>query len=280
MNIKELKEVALAKISESIENDTLVLPRVPEVVEKIDAAMAGRNTSIRDVGEIIKFESSISARILQIANSPLIRGSVKISSLQSAITRIGLEMVRNLVLCMAVKDSLTVKQPYLKNKMKESWGRSIAVSMYAFSLAKKFKLDADFAMMAGMLHNLGVLPIIDYVSKHEELLEDKRVLDFLIKALRKPVGIKILKQWEFQDELIDVVECYDEIDMERPGAIDILDVVIVANCYCTDSLENPLDWYRVRALRKMHLSSTELHQILKDATKEISEMSRILFNQE
>ena len=277
MNLEHLKARALLQISESIDNDTLVLPRIPEVVEKIDAAMEGKRASIRDVSDIIKFESSISARILQISNSPLVRGSNKITSLHNAITRIGLEMVRNLVLCMAVKDSFSVKQPFLKKKMKDAWRRSIAVSMYAYVLAKKFRLDADFAMMAGMLHNLGVLPIIDYVSKHDELLEDKRILDYLIKTLHKIVGIKILRQWELQDELIEAVEFYDDVDTVRAGPIDIVDVIIVAHCYSNDSLENPLDWYRVRAIRKMNLSSFELHKILKDATKEISEMSMILF---
>ena len=277
MSLEDLKNKAFIQISKSIDNDTLALPRVPEVVEKIDSAMLDKTTSIKDVSEIIKYESSISARILQIANSPLIRGNSKITSLHSAITRIGLEMVRNLVLCMAVKDSIPVKQSYLKKKMRQVWEHSIAVSMYAYVLAERFGKDADFAMMAGMLHNLGVLPIIGYVGKNEELLEDYRVLDYLISTLHKSIGIRILKQWEMQEELLEVIEGYDEIDKERAGAIDIVDIVQVAHCYSHDLRENTLDWYRVRALRKMHLTSSELAQILKAAVKEVSAMSDILF---
>jgi HD-like signal output (HDOD) protein len=277
MKLEDLKHSALLKISESIDNDSLVLPRVPEVVEKIDAAMVNQKTSIKEISEIIKFEASISARILQIANSPLIRGNAKITSLHSAVTRIGLEMVRNLVLCMAVKDSLTVRQSYLKKRMRQVWGDCIAVSMYSYVLANHFDLDADFAMMAGMLHNLGVLPIVGYVGKHDDLVDDSGVLDYLVSALHKPLGVRILKQWEMQRELIEVTEGYDEIDKARPGAIDIVDIVMVANCYNQDVRENTVDWYRVRALRKMHLSSSELDLILEDAVKEVSMMSEILF---
>lgn len=277
MNLEELVRNALEKISKSIEDDTLVLPRVPEVVEKIDAAIADENSSLKEIGGIIQYESSISARILQIANSPLVRGNSNITSLHSAITRIGLDMVRNLVLCMGIKDAFITRNPFLKRKMKEIWDNNISIAMYAYFLAKHFKLNEDFAMMAGMLHSLGKLPIIDYAGKHSELVEDTRVFDYLINTLQKPLGIKILRQWEFDDELISVVENYDEIDKDRPGEVDVVDIVVVAYCFQSDTQENPLDWYRVKALRKMRLSRNELCKILQTARGEVAEMSNIMF---
>lgn len=277
MNLDELERDALKKISKSIQDDSLVLPRVPEVVRKIDAAIANSETSMKEIGEIIKFESSITARILQIANSPLVRGNAKITSLHNAITRVGLEMVRNLVLCMGVKDSFSVNRSVLKRIMKGIWDDNTAIAMYAYVLAKHFGLNSDFAMMAGMLHSLGKLPIIDYASKHDEVLDNVRLFDYLIKTLHKPLGIKILRRWEFQEELISVIENYDEIDKERSGGIDIVDVVIVAYCFRNDTQANPLDWYRVRALRKMHLTRDELEKILRPVSGDVSEVSRILF---
>ena len=277
MNLDELERDALRKISKSIEDDSLVLPRVPEIVQKIDKAIANSDASIKEISEIIKFESSISARILQIANSPLVRGNTNITSLHGAITRIGLQMVRNLVLCMGVKDAFSIHGAVLRRKMKELWDDNVAIAMYAYVLANHFRMNCDFAMMAGMLHSLGKLPIIDYASKHREILEDERVFDYLMKTLHKPLGIKILRQWEFQDELISVIENYDEIDKERPGEIDVVDLVIVAYCFVIDTQSNPLDWYRVRALRKMHLTRNELEKILLPVTGEVSDVSKILF---
>jgi HD-like signal output (HDOD) protein len=278
MSLEELESNALKKISKSIEDNSLVLPRVPEVVKKIDAAINNSHTSMREIGEIIKYESSISARILQIANSPLVRGNTNINSLQSAITRIGLEMVRNLVLCMGVRDSFIVNRYALRKKMKELWDDNIAIAMYAYFLARHLGMNADFAMMAGMLHSLGKLPIINYASEHHEILDDSRVFDYLIKTLHKPLGIKILRKWEFQDELVSVVENYDEIDKSRPGEVDHVDVVIVSYSFRNDSHETPMDWYRVKALRKMGISRDELGRILNPVSGEVSEIAGILFS--
>jgi len=278
MTLEEMERNALRKISKSIEDNSLVLPRVPEVVKKIDAAISNSHTSMKELGDIIKFESSISARILQIANSPLVRGNTKITSLQNAITRIGLEMVRNLVLCMGMRDSFTMSRYVLRKKMKELWDDNVAIAMYAYFLARHFGMNADFAMMAGMLHSLGKLPIINYASDNNEILEDPRVMDYLINTLNKPLGIKILRQWEFQEDLIDVIEHYDDIDRKRPGDIDYVDIVTLAYCYRNDTKENPMDWYRVRALRKVGMSYDELKRILHPVRGEVSEVAMILFS--
>jgi HD-like signal output (HDOD) protein len=186
-------------------------------------------------------------------------------------------MVRNLVLCMGVRDSFSVNRYVLRKKMKELWDDNIAIAMYAYFLARHFGMNADFAMMAGMLHSLGKLPIINYASEHSDILDDPRVLEYLINTLHKPLGIKILRQWEFQEELISIIQYYDEIDRNRPGEIDFVDVVTVSYCFRNDTQEHPIDWYRVRALRKMGLSRDELARILRPVSGEVSEVGRILF---
>lgn len=278
MKLEDLERNALRKISQSIEDNSLVLPRVPEVVKKIDAVMQNSRTSMKEIGEIIKYEASISARILQIANSPLVRGNTKITSLQNAITRIGLEMVRNLVLCMGLRDSYSVNRYILRKKMKEIWDNNTAIAMYAYFLARHFGMNADFAMMAGMLHSIGKLPIINYASEHDDILEDPRLLEYLINTLHKPLGIKILRQWEFQEDLISIIENYDEYKVTRTGELDYLDIIIVAYCYLNDTKENPLDWYAVKALRKMGITRDELERILHPVRGEVSEVAMILFN--
>lgn len=278
MNIEDKENNALLQISKRIEDGSLALPRMPEVVRKIDLAMSSDNVSMKEICNIIQYEPSISARILQIANSPLIRGISNITSLQSAVTRIGIDMVRNLVLCMGIKDSYKVRTSLLRNKMKRIWDDNTAIAMYSYSLARHLKMDADYAMIAGMLHSLGKLPIIDYANSHPEVVSEPHVLDYLIDTLHKPLGIKIIRHWDFDDAYIDVIESYDNFDKVREGEIDLVDIITLAYCYRINTPDSPLDWFRVKSLRKLKLSAEQLEKILQPTNKEFAEVSQILFN--
>lgn len=275
--LKKLESTALEKIGESIEDGSLILPRIPEVVRRIDDAMTQEDVSIKEISDIIKFEPSISARIIQIANSPLVRGNVNITSLQGAITRVGLYMVRNLVLCMGLKDSFVPKGRFLRAKMKALWDANTAVAMYSYALSKYSPVSPDYAMMAGMLHGIGKLPIIDYVGKHPGLIEDERVYDYLVDTLHKPLGVRILRQWELQDDIIDVVEYYNDLRKERSGLVDVVDIVILAYGYYSDVPENPIDWYQIPALDRLGLTPDDLKKALRRTGTEIAEIAKILF---
>ncbi|MDH5182798.1 MAG: HDOD domain-containing protein [Gammaproteobacteria bacterium] len=278
MNLEDKEHNALLQISKRIEDGSLALPRMPEVVRKIDLAMSSENASMKEICSIIQYEPSISARIMQIANSPLIRGMSNITSLQSAVTRIGLDMVRNLVLCMGVKDSYKVRTSLLRNKMKLIWDDNTAIAMYSYTLARHLKMDADYAMIAGMLHSLGKLPIIDYANSNPEVVSEPHVLDYLIDTLHKPLGIKIIRNWEFDDEYIDVIENYDNFDKVRAGEVDLIDIITLAYCYRINTPDSPLDWFRVKPLRKLKLSADQLDKILQPTNNEFTEISQILFN--
>ena len=278
MNLEDKEHNALLHISKRIEDGTLALPRMPEVVRKIDLAMSNENASMKEICSLIQYEPSISARIMQIANSPLIRGISNITSLQSAVTRIGIDMVRNLVLCMGIKDSYSVRTSLLRNKMKQIWDDNTAISMYAYALAKHLRMDADNAMITGMLHSIGKLPIIDYANSHPEVVSETRVLDYLIDTLHKPLGIKIIRHWDFDDKYIDVIENYDNFDKPHPGDIDLVDIITLAYCYRINTPDSPLDWFRVKPLRKLKLSADQLEKILRPTNKEFTEISQILFS--
>ncbi|MBT4077807.1 MAG: HDOD domain-containing protein, partial [Gammaproteobacteria bacterium] len=83
-------------ILDDLENDRLPLPTLPEVAIKVRDTVDDDNATIRDISDIIITDAALSARIIQVANSALYRGLSSAETVHNAVTRMGLNTVRNL----------------------------------------------------------------------------------------------------------------------------------------------------------------------------------------
>ena len=85
------------EIRADIESNRIQLPTLPEVALKVRDEVERENTDAHTIAKMVGNDAALSARLLQVANSPLYRGRVEIDSIQQAVTRLGLKMVRSLV---------------------------------------------------------------------------------------------------------------------------------------------------------------------------------------
>ena len=79
-------------------HDLMVLPSPPEISARLEIALLDEGTFARDVADILEEDPAIVSRILHVANSPFFRGSGEVTDLRNAITRLGFELIRGLVL--------------------------------------------------------------------------------------------------------------------------------------------------------------------------------------
>lgn len=99
----EKAEQFFSELKSAVESDQLVLPTLPEVALKIREAVESEDTSAQQVAEIMTQDASLSARLIQVSNSPLYRSRTPIEDLQMAVTRLGIRMVKDLVVSLAMK---------------------------------------------------------------------------------------------------------------------------------------------------------------------------------
>ena len=88
-------------------------------------------------------------------------------------------------------------------KMMAIWKHSREVAALSFVLAKITPgFNPEHALLAGLLHDIGAIPIITYADKHPDILEEKCDLDLLINQLKGEVGAAILTKWNFSEDLV------------------------------------------------------------------------------
>ncbi len=237
------------KLKKAVETDQLTLPTLPEVAIKIREAVESESNSAQQIADMLAQDASLTARMLQVANSPIYRARSQIDDLTMAIARLGTRVVRDLVICLTMKQIYQATSDLLDQQFRELWSTSVEVAAISRMIAGESSLNPEQALIAGLIHNIGALPVLKMAEDDEELSTDKASLNQLIKDLQSPVGELILSFWNFPDHLIDVVSKWNTFNRQHNGPADYVDIVQIAILQSghTQYSDAPEDWRQVPA---------------------------------
>ncbi len=270
----------LNELMTDLENDRLVLPTLPEVALKVRDTLEDENASLADVAKVITSDAALSARLIQIANSPLLRASRQIESVEAAVTRMGSDMVRNLVTSIAMEQMFQATTDATDKRLRQTWEHSTEVAAISHALASQFtKLKPDQALLAGLVHDIGILPILTRAEDYPELLADEPMLDRIIRQAHTRLGAAILTKWNFPAELIAVAADHETLDRNPAGDVDYVDVVIAANLQSVFGTDHPLgavDWSGVPAFARLGIATDVSVVEMDETSAQIEEVKSAL----
>jgi len=267
------------QLLQDLESSRLVLPTLPEVALRVRDAVDDPNASLDRITRIIVTDAALSARLIQIANSPLMRASRKIETIDMAVNWLGLKLVREMVMSMVMEQMFQATSELTDRKFRETWHHSTLVAAISHALALQYtRLSPEQAMLGGLVHDIGVLPILKKVEDYPQLLNDEVALDTIIEELHGRIGHAILDAWHFPEELIAVPLGHEDLQREVPD-VDIVDVVMVANLQShidTNHRLTRINWQEIPAFDRLGMSP-ELNLIEMEGTAEdIEETQRLL----
>lgn len=218
-------------VIDDIAKERAAIPRIPSHVVMIDRCARDENKSVNDLVRLIEGEPSLIARIMQVANSPFYGAINKAVNIKLAVSRLGMRMTRNIVMALAVRDAFRSPNIFINKRLHELWEESVEVAAISAVLAKKLHVDADTALLGGMIQHVGSLAVAGYCLTHGKQTPENypMYMDSIAPMLNCPLGSAVLKEWKFPTELIEVVE--KQCDPNSIGNIQPVDLVIVANKY-------------------------------------------------
>lgn len=255
-----LAEKVLKDLIKAIDNDELVLPTLPEVALKVREAAEDPDIGVAQLSKVIGNDAALTARIIKVVNSPLLRTNKEITDLQMAVGRLGINYTCNLATGLAMEQMFQATSDVVDRKMREVWNKSTEIAGICHVLCKHYtRLLPDQATLAGLVHQIGVLPILTYAEEHSELLADSISLNHVIEKIHPIIGDKILRTWEFPEQIAMVPSQY--LDFSRDSAkVDYVDIVQVATLQSYMGSEHPytqLDWSQIPAFRKLGLDPSQ-----------------------
>jgi len=274
--MSSIVEQVSQEIINAIKNDQLVLPTLPEVALRVRDVAENSESSLDDLGKVISNDPALSARIIKVANSPIFRAAQEIRDLKMALMRLGMEYTANIATGLAMEQMFQATSSIVDRRMREVWQRSSEIAGMCNVLCRhRTSLRPDQATLGGLVHQIGVLPILTFAEEHAVLLKDSFSLDTVIKKIHPIIGNAILKKWEFPRELQRIPTDHLIFDRDIPKAdyADIVTVAMLQSHMGSEGEMGDIDYQGVKAFGRLgleadsHIESTDLSEEMEEAMK-------------
>lgn len=207
------------RITKAIES----LPTLPLVALKLGELIHSRNTSMKQVVELLQSDPSLSAKLLRLVNSAYFGIPGGVSDISRAVPFVGFNTLYQLALSISVLETLHTKGGRTFDP-KTLWLHSLTVGTAGKVLAEAAKIaDPGSLFTAGLLHDIGKIALckVDAESFMNAFEMSQRDGISMIQAERRcglpthdRLGCRLAKQWRFPSSLSSPIELHHEI--ERP----------------------------------------------------------------
>jgi len=198
------KHKLFQRIYHDLTEDRLALPTLPEVLIHIQSLVSSQQQAT-DLASIIASDPALSAAVVKIANSSVYRNKQRVGTVPEAVDCIGADQLKEILIKNVTRSLHYSYSPEIISRVQAVWWHSAEVAAIAYALAKLLKkFDPKRAMLMGLLHDIGMLPIYYYADRYPELMDRTQSLDDLVKQLHGDLGALILANWKFPPDFVEV----------------------------------------------------------------------------
>lgn len=141
------------------------LPSPAPVVMELIRSFEQEDISTHAVADKVSRDQALAAKTLRIANSSFYGLQRKVTTIPQAITVLGFDSVRTLIVSAGVLDA------FAKNRndafdISAFWRHSIGTALCSKFLARALNLNQDQAFISGLLHDIGRLVLATCFAEH------------------------------------------------------------------------------------------------------------------
>jgi putative nucleotidyltransferase with HDIG domain len=213
-------DTALIRIdhyADAIATDTKALRRsLPDVAAEALALCTSSTTDANAMERTLSRDPFISAQVISIANSAMFAPRMPILGVRDAVVRIGLDAVRDVVL-MVVTNSTMYRVRGFEARVDYLRRRTLAAAAAARLLAKVLRVESEYGFLAGLLHDIGELVLLERCVQEGILvpgmLEDPTdgpILRDRLDFHHARVGAALCRAWRLPPGVIEAAEFHHD----------------------------------------------------------------------
>lgn len=216
------------------------LPTMPDLYTQVMAKLTSPNSSLDDVGKLISRDPALTARMLQMVNSPAMGLASPVAGAVEAVLHLGVERVRAMILI--ANASLQFDADQCKGFSQASlWQHSIATATLAHAITLEETHDAALAgqaFSAGILHDVGKLLFAANLTEEygrtistatQQQLTAWEAERLAFGASHAELGACLLGTWGLPLGVLRAIAWHHTPGQSDDGAFSILTAVHAAN---------------------------------------------------
>jgi len=220
------------------------LPAFPAVARKLMDLVSREDCSIADVSRLIRTDASFTAEVMRLANSAMFGFRHEVVSILHAISVLGMDRLKGLVLTVGMRDFLAGARHM--EMIRRCWRHNLACALTCEWLAQAWWLDKSVAYTAGLLHDLGRLALMMlHPTEYQNLAAMAQQTDMALAECEKrtfgidscEAGMWLAEDWRLPPALTDVI-CYHGKTIPNPDLG--LPSLMSLSCLSADSMGFPV----------------------------------------
>ncbi|MCG8683760.1 MAG: HDOD domain-containing protein [Desulfobacterales bacterium] len=185
------------------------------------------NAEIQTLASLVSTNPSLTVQLLGMANSAFFRFREQINTVSDAMVAIGLDQVKSLVLCFAVRENFA-KISIPGFDIEAFWSDSIHRGVAARELCKMVDGPVEEAFTTGMLQDIGLLALFFMAPEKADrwqllrpnLPEDRRAMEAdLFQATHDNIGGILAQKWQLPDSYTLSITSHHRFEKPREGRI-------------------------------------------------------------
>ena len=194
-------------VSEAVVGE-LSFPTSVDASRRVMKAVENPDLGLADLAKIVVAEPLLSAKVIRLANSVALNPTNQtVRDVKQAVMRVGMDPIKSLAMVL-IMDQLRQSQRHIGTRELSNrlWERSIHVAALSFVIARKLtRLNADEAMFAGIVHDLGRFYLLSRAADYPALLEDPVTLAETINDLAERAGAMVFAQLDLPESVVKAV---------------------------------------------------------------------------
>lgn len=200
-------------IEKHVETGQMDIPVLPDTALQVIRVTQDEDSSAQDLLRVVQANQGIVGKIMSTANSAAFAPATPITSIQQAITRLGMNIVRDIALASSLNARL-FSAPGLEGHVHNACEHALMTALWNRRIAQHLKVDADLGFLCGLLHSVG-LPIMlqEVVDVAEstglEQLDDQ--LEFIVdiaQELTPQATALAIRSWQLPAAVNRVMAAY------------------------------------------------------------------------
>lgn len=200
------------------------LPALPVIAQKLMALKLDSEEGEKQMMLLISQDPMISAKIIGLANSPLLGATRHISAVRDAAMLLGLNRVKSVATGIAVMS--LVNKPIGRFDPQELWLHNMAVAFAMLPVVRampaKNRPQDDQIFLAGMLHDIGYLALAHLDTRRSDDLHTRFVIEpdrpaieverELLEVTHDELGAELARHWNLPSEIVAVLRYHHTPD--------------------------------------------------------------------
>lgn len=218
-----------AIVNKRLANDKLVVPPMPVAALKCLQILKEPDYNTKKLVAVLEQDPPLAARVIKIASSAAMAGTMSVKTIEQAVTRVGGQRVRSMLLEASAYKVFESRDPRIAAAFKSTWEHSLAVAMLSRDLAAfaAKDADADCAYLCGLLHDVGkpVLGIL-LLEAEKQLVRtagqpwlDAEGWLAAVNKGHRPIGVAVAEKWKLPEEVVQGIKESGDYDSVNRDAL-------------------------------------------------------------